>query len=194
MVAPYKTLNNSDVESIQMIDKVVDEYDLDYKQPRELALYEYEIYRQQNYIPEFTDVSVGQTWKGRNREADFIKDLHLKPMPAGKNSRKAQVKSIARSCEWTDDKENQILILTHILSKRLPKPKSTRTHKFEKQIETVLLYYLQKKEQEGTVFTTTSNKFFKDIQAIPRSYQEYHNYEIEIDGKAISDKELHCQP
>ena len=168
------------------------EEDFNYKIPTERKHFAYEVYRQVEYIPDFSNVKVGQVWCGKNRRADFIKALRLKPMPAGKHSRTSQERSITSFCNWQDDEDAQQLTLVEIYPSQLT-IKSSRTHKYEKYIETILLYHLQAKDRTES-FNSTINRFFVDINALPKTYRKtpIYDYQNIIDELHITETELEC--
>lgn len=140
-----------------------------------------------DYTPDFSNVTIGQSWTGRNRIANFIKALGMIPMPSGTNSRKAQENSIALFCEWEDNKDNQQVKLVKIFPQKQPFKRKPRRHKYEEYIQTILLYYLQNSDKP---FTTTSNNFWKSIGVIPSSYKtipldEYNSLLPNINSKEL---------
>lgn len=163
-------LNDSDYKN--KLYKILLDMNLDNTQ-RDIAIKELlEDYRIKNNIPDFSDVHLNQQWCGTRREADFIRAVKLLPKPAGKNSRKAQIKSILRSCRFEDDKEAQTLTLLEIYSERLPKVRKERTKKYEPYITVKLLQRLLMKD--SNTLKTTTNKFFIDIGILPKTYQSIH--------------------
>lgn len=137
-------------------------------------------YKIKNDIPVFSDVNIGQVWKGRNRTANFIRALHLTPKPAGKNSRKAQEKSIARSCEYTDDKKSQALTLVDIYQTRREKIRKERIGKYEPHLRTLLhsLFW----RNGNTILNTTLSELLKKCNALPITYRkiplEFYHQEL----------------
>ena len=161
-----------DITKYRIISEILVDYDFSVKLPAEVQHFRDERFRINNYIPDFTNVKVGDTWSGGRRKADFIRALKLVPMPAGKNTRKAQERSIARSCTWVDDEENHVLTLTEIHPDRTDKVVQ-RPRKYEDVLETILLYLLQKRDQP---FTTTKTQFFRAIGAISKDYKNHPVY------------------
>lgn len=181
--------NLDELKTYQLINDILVDYDFSVKIPEEEQCFREERFRINNYIPDFSNVKVGDTWKGRSREANFIRALKLTPMPAGKNTRKSQVKSIARSCSWVDDEENQVLTLIEIRTARLDKVIS-RPRKYEDLLTTVLLYRLQLRDEP---FITSQSQFFKSIGVLPKAYSDYstHLYSAEEPLKGnVSYREL----
>lgn len=161
-----------DITKHRIISEILVDYDFSVKVPAEVQHFRDERFRINNYIPDFTNVKVGDTWRGGRRMANFIRALKLVPMPAGKNTRKAQERSIARSCTWVDDEENHVLTLTEIHPDRIDKVVQ-RPRKYEDVLETILLYLLQKRDQP---FTTTKTQFFRAIGAISKDYKNHPVY------------------
>lgn len=117
---------NLDCIDERYLNSICVSYDFDVMLARENKQVSSERNRIEKDIPDFSNVSCGQKWYGRNRKADFIRALKLQPKPAGKNSRIAQEKSILRSCYFLDDTDKQILTLIETYPKRLPKTRKER--------------------------------------------------------------------
>ncbi len=157
-------------KTTQLINALLNRFYFEVTMPAEDNKIAHERYRIENDIPDFSDVYLGQEWQGKNRMAQFIKALHLRPKPAGKNSRIAQEKSILRSCAFTDDKINKKLTLLEIYEKRYPKFRKEREKKYEPYITVLLLKCLL--TMENGILKTTKNNFLKTIGAIPNTYKK----------------------
>lgn len=161
-----------DVTKHRIISEILVDYDFKIKVPEEKQHLRDERFRINHYIPDFTNVKVGDRWSGGRRKANFIRALKLTPMKAGTHSRDSQESSMRQSCNWIDDEDNRILTLTEIFPERLPR-QIKRPRKYEEPIETILLYLLQKRDQP---FTTTKAQFFRAIGAISKDYKDYPVY------------------
>ena len=153
-------------DEISQRKKILSNIDIKNNKDKEI---DYEHYRIENDIPDFSDVHLGQEWQGENRKAQFIKALHLQPKPAGKNSRIAQEKSILRSCNFIDDKSKKKLTLLEIYTERRPKLRKEREMKYEPYITVLLLNRLL---MGNGILMTTKNKFLEEIGAIPHTYEK----------------------
>ena len=121
-------------------------------------------------VPDFSNVSEGEIWRGRNYRADFIKAIGMKPEPAGTHSRDSQEKWIQLFCRVVDDPVTKELCLAEIYSKRLPKPPQTRKKKYESYFAELLLEAISQ-SKNGRLFTTRK-KLLKDIGAISIYYDK----------------------
>ena len=166
----YMFSNSGKLTKIQtdiLVNAVIGDYIFDVVMPEEDRQITKQRKQAENDIPDFSNVYVGQQWAGKNRMADFIKSLGLKPKPAGKHSRTAQEKSILRSCAFSDDKDTKIIELLEIYNERKPKFRKEREKKYELLIE---LRLINKLMQNGILKTTKQN-FFRDIGAMPSTYK-----------------------
>ena len=120
-------------------------------------------------VPDFSSVSEGEIWRGRNYRADFIKAIGMKPEPAGKHSRDSQEKWIRLFCEIADDEDAKELCLTKIYDEKLPKPKQSRSKKYFKYIAQLIINRLNR-QTDGKLITTRA-KLLKDIHAVSQYYR-----------------------
>ncbi len=157
-------------KTTQLINALLNKFYFEVTMPAEDNKIAHERYRIKNDIPDFSDVYLGQEWQGKNRIAQFIYALHLQPKPAGKNTRKAQEKSILRSCAFADDKSNKKLTLLEIYAERRPKFRKEREKKYEPYITVLLLKRLL--TIENGIIKTTRNNFLETIGAIPHTYKK----------------------
>lgn len=162
-------------------------YYFDEVMPREDTALAESRYKIKNDIPVFSDVNIGQVWMGRNRMANFIRALHLSPKPAGKNSRKAQEKSIAQSCMFTDDKAAQVLTLNEIYEQRRERIRKERVGKYEPYLKTLLFTIFQSTDIHTIQLTKIG--LLKEMQVIPLSYKKlmlnYYSKELSLKTDAI---------
>lgn len=155
-------------------------YYFDEVMPREDITLAENRYKIKHDIPVFSDVNIGQVWTGRNRTANFIRALHLTPKPAGKNSRKAQEKSIARSCEYIDDKKSQALTLVDIYPTRREKIRKERIGKYEPHLRTLIHSLFRR--HDNNVLNMTLSELLKKCNALPITYRkiplEFYHQEL----------------
>lgn len=140
----------------------------------------------ENKIPQVKNIDIGQQFIGKFRYGDMCRALGLLPEPSGKNSRKAQEKTLNQYIEYINDKETQIITIIDIYDKPQPREKKERTSKYIPLIELLLINCLYDEELEpccDSHFTTSVTNFFKDIGAVNRDYLKYDYSECNTNDK-----------
>lgn len=122
--------------------------------------------RKHNYIPDFSNVSVGQVWTGKGREANFIKALGQEPKEG--NSRKAQLGEIGRYCTWQNNPNTKALTLTDIFTNPKERVYKPYTCKYA-ALDTIITYHIQ---NNGGVFNINTNAFWTKIGIVSSHFKK----------------------